>query len=63
MSHMTFSKSLNNLLQQLSVKLWSYNARAVLQHLNLEIKDVCSWDMHIVQPVISASSAKKSRNA
>ena len=45
MSHMTFSKSLNNLLQQLSVKLWSYNGRLVLR-LNLEIEDVCSWDMH-----------------
>ena len=47
MSHMTFSKSLNNLLQQLlSVKVWSYNPRLVLQHLNLEIEDVRSWDMH-----------------
>ena len=44
-SHMTFSKSLNNLLQQLSVKLWSYNARLVLQSLNLEIEDVRSWNM------------------
>ena len=25
MSHMTFSKSLNNLLRQLSVKLWLHN--------------------------------------
>ena len=46
MSHMTFSKSLNNLLQQLPVKVWSYNARLVLQRLNLEIEDVRSWDMH-----------------
>ena len=45
MSHMKFSKSLNNLLQQLPVKLWSYNARLVLQCLNLEIEDVRSWDM------------------
>ena len=41
-SHMTFSKSLNNLLQQLSVKLWSHNARLVLQCLNIEIENVHS---------------------
>ena len=28
-SHMTITNCLNNLLQQLSVKLWSYNARLV----------------------------------
>ena len=36
------------------MNLWSYNATSILQHLNSEIEDVCSWDMHTVPPVISA---------
>ncbi len=52
-SHDIFKVS-NNSLQQLSAKLWSYNATSVLQHLNSEIEDVCSCDMHTVPPVISA---------
>ena len=34
-----FSQSLNNLLQQLSVKLWLYNARMILSRLLLDNND------------------------
>ena len=47
MSHMMFSKSLiKQLITTITVKLWSYNARLVLQRLNLDIEDVRSWEMN-----------------
>ena len=44
-----FSQSLNNLLQQLSVKLWSYNARMILSRLLLDNYDsnFSSWDLPV----------------
>ena len=45
----SFSQSLNNLLQQLSVKLWSYNARMILSRLLLDNNDsnFSSWDLPV----------------
>ena len=44
-----FSRSLNNLLQQLSVKLWSYNARMILIRLLLDNNDnnFILWDLPV----------------
>ena len=44
-----FSQSLNTLLQQLSVKLWSYNARMILSRLLLDNNEsnFSSWDMPV----------------
>ena len=35
-SNISFSQSYNNLMQQLSTKLWSFNAKMILQRLLLE---------------------------
>ena len=42
-----FSQSLNNLLQQWSVNLWSYNARMILSRLLLDNNDInfSLWDL------------------
>ena len=44
-----FSQSLNNLLQPLSAKLWSYNARMILSRLLLDNNDsnFSSWDLPV----------------
>ena len=44
-----FSQYLNNLLQQLSVKLWSYNARMILSRLLLDNNDsnFSLWDLPV----------------
>ena len=38
-SHRTISQAVSNLHQQLSVKLWLYNSRLVLQRLELDCRD------------------------
>ena len=44
-----YSQSLNNLLQQLSVKLWSYNAHMILSRLLLDNNgsNFSSWDLPV----------------
>ena len=48
-SSIPFSQFLNNLLQQLSVKLWSYNARMILSRLLLDSNDsnFSLWDLPV----------------
>ena len=48
-SSIPFSQSLNNWLQQLSVKLWSYNARMILGRLLLDNNDsnFSLWDLPV----------------
>ena len=38
-SHQTINQAVSNLHQQLSVKLWLYNSRLVLQRLELDCRD------------------------
>ena len=39
-----FWKALKNLLEQLSVKLWLYNARVISSRMLAEVDNVLSWD-------------------
>ena len=38
----------SNLLQQLSIRLWTFNARMLLSRLELEVSDVGDWDLPFI---------------
>ena len=40
----TFSQAFNNLMQQLSVRIWQYNARMINARINLDV-DFDFWDL------------------
>ena len=42
-----FWKALKNLLEQLSVRLWLYNARMISSHMLAEVDNVASWDFPV----------------
>ena len=42
-----FWKALKNLLEQLSVKLWLYNARMISSRMLAEVDNVLSWDFPV----------------
>ena len=46
-----FTQAYSNLMQQLSVNLWKFNARMIQSRLMLDA-DVIAWDL----PVLSVSS-------
>ena len=42
-----FTRAFKNLLEQLSVKLWQFNAKMVHARMQLEVEDVFSWDLPV----------------
>ena len=42
-----FTRAFKNLLEQLSVKLWQFNAKMVYARMQLEVEDVFSWDLPV----------------
>ena len=44
-SRVPFPRALKNILEQLSVKLWCYNAKMLHARMQLEVLDVGCWDL------------------
>ena len=44
-----FWKALKNLLEQLSVRLWIYNARMISSRILAEVAEVLSWDFPVCE--------------
>ena len=44
-SWIPFPRAFKNILEQLSVKLWCYNAKMLHALMQLEVLDVRSWDL------------------
>ena len=45
MNHIPFSQAYSNLMEQLSVRLWQYNAKLLYSRLNLDFDDL--WDFPV----------------
>ena len=45
MNSIPFSKTYSNLMEQLSVRLWQYNAKLLYSRLNLDFDDL--WDFPV----------------
>ena len=44
-NYIPFPQAFKNILEQLSVRLWCYNAKMLHALMQLEELDVCSWDL------------------
>ena len=44
-SGLTFHQAFQNMMQQLSIRLWKHNSRMIHKRIQLEVQDVDSWDI------------------